>query len=343
MKREVNNWTIEKLCKERERIDFPDYQREPNIWHKEEKVKLIDSIQRGFDIPKLYFYKVEDSNRYEVVDGQQRLWAMWGFYDGNDKNINGKVFPNLSTKEKRQFINYKLQITEITEATEAELRLLFLRLQLGKLLNSGEKLHATTGIVKNFVFTRMQRHNFINTLNIPRRRYAKETLCAQICINSYHRAKDKTFFRTRFRDLEKFFKDGEHADGKELAFFKNQFKSIISILEILDRYFNKKMHLLKMRSFVLSVYLFVEELVKDKDSEYIKEIMPIFVNFVVKFLQSLKAETKLKINRTNEDLYRFESYLSNAPGEKYQMERRHESLKEFFEYFQKHKKIKGDR
>ena len=344
MKKTVKDWAIEKLCKERGNITFPEYQREKRLWNPTEKMDLIDSILRGIDIPKLYFFKAPDTNIYEVVDGQQRLWAIWDFYDGLYKLSGGRTFSKLKPQERTKFTNYKLQITEITEAKESELRLLFLRLQLGLLLNTGEKLHALTGVVKDLVFRRMCRHHFIReTVNIPRRRFSKETLCAQIYINSYHKAKSDTFFRTRFTDLEDFFMAGKNPKGKELDFLNKRFDSIRSTLSILDKYFASKGHLLKNRSFVLSIYLLVEELTKNKNPREIKVSVTKFVKFTELFLRRLREETKAGFQRVNEYLYNFQSYLSNAPGERYQIARRHEELQKFFTYYLKKGKIKGDK
>ena len=343
MKKTVKDWAIEKLCKERGNITFPEYQREKRLWNPTEKRNLIDSILRGIDIPKLYFYKTPDTTMYEVVDGQQRLWAIWDFYDGLYKLSGGRTFSRLKLQERKNFTNYILQITEITEANESELRLLFLRLQLGLLLNTGEKLHALTGVVKDLVFKRMCRHHFIReTVNIPKRRYSKETLCAQIYINSYHKAKSDTFFRTRFTDLEDFFIAGKNPKGKELDFLNKRFDSIRSTLSILDKYFAKKGHLLKNRSFVLSIYLFVEGLTEGKSPNEIKNIVPKFVKFTELFLKRLRAEIKAGFQRQNEYLYNFQSYLNNAPGERYQIVHRHEELKTFFTYYSANRKIKGD-
>jgi uncharacterized protein with ParB-like and HNH nuclease domain len=80
MIRKVIEWTISDLYKKREQIVFPDYQREPKLWSTKDKQLLIDSILNDIDIPKLYFH--ESGNKvYEVVDGQQRLWAIWEFLD----------------------------------------------------------------------------------------------------------------------------------------------------------------------------------------------------------------------------------------------------------------------
>ena len=63
--------------------------------------------------------------------------------------------------------------------------------------------------MKDFVFGRMVSHRFVRVLGISERRYAKQTLCAQICINSFTREKLKSFARTRYDDLLNFFSEYE--------------------------------------------------------------------------------------------------------------------------------------
>ena len=67
----------------RSRIDTnPDFQR-PSVWSVSQKQLLIDTILRGYDIPKMYWRKIKvNPDAYEVVDGQQRLRAIWSFFDG---------------------------------------------------------------------------------------------------------------------------------------------------------------------------------------------------------------------------------------------------------------------
>ena len=339
MERIVKNWTIEKLCREKTNISTPEYQREPNLWSVKEKGDLIDSIFKGLDIPKLYFYKLPKEEKYEVVDGQQRLEAIWGFLSNEFRVTSGKKFSELSNPEQQKVKKYELQVTEIIKAEDSELRLLFLRLQLGELLNMGEKLKAQTGIVKEFIFQRIVKHKFIQEIHIPERRYAKQTLCAQICINSYWKEKNNTFCRTRYIDLEDFFKRCNDFKGEDLKFLNNKFDKILSNLNVLEKYFHGKTSNLTNRSFILSLYLFVEELIKNNQESY----MPECVKFVEYLLKELKAEMKLGFRRTNEEFYIFEAYLNNAPGEKYQIERRHEKLKVFFEEFRKTGKISGNK
>lgn len=67
----------------------PPYQRVGDIWTRDKKQLLVDSVINGFDIPKLYFHELMTPRkingviqRYAIIDGKQRLGALWGFMDG---------------------------------------------------------------------------------------------------------------------------------------------------------------------------------------------------------------------------------------------------------------------
>ena len=76
MNKDTTSWTIESLCRQQfARIDFPEYQREPNVWGRDAKQKLVDSILRRFDVGSLYFY-VGDDGVHSCIDGRQRINAI---------------------------------------------------------------------------------------------------------------------------------------------------------------------------------------------------------------------------------------------------------------------------
>ena len=61
---------LDKIYKRRDRYEIPDWQRE-KVWPKAKKQELIDSILRGWKLPKFYFYRTSvDPEEFEVVDGQ---------------------------------------------------------------------------------------------------------------------------------------------------------------------------------------------------------------------------------------------------------------------------------
>jgi hypothetical protein len=146
-------WTIEKLRETIDRIEFPEFQREPTVWDLEKKQRLIDSILRGFDISSIYVYKKENGG-YDCIDGRQRINAIWSFlgingqdeednafhskieneiYDdgGYFKEVHSKRFEKFTPKWQKAILEYKLNIVEIMETEhDEELNLLFLRLQM---------------------------------------------------------------------------------------------------------------------------------------------------------------------------------------------------------------------
>lgn len=342
-KREVEEWTIEKLVEQQTQISFPDFQREKKLWSIPQKALLIDSILRDIDIPKLYF-NLNDKGDYEVIDGQQRLWAIWDFFsdeysctvDGKELKASQLDDPKLKAT-KNAIKNYRLQITVFKEAEEEYLRQLFVRLQWGLLLNTGEKLHAASGEMRTLVFDELAKHNFIQNLGLPkvRARFSRETLCAQLCINSFTRKKlGGRFERTRYDDLQHFFNEYAHPQGKDRTFFQQQRKRIVTVLDHLWQAFGDDTKTLRNRSYILSVYLLFEELGAAKKKE--------FAQFVLTLWNELKEDAAKGVNKHDEELYKFQTYLSSAPTERYQIERRHEKLREFYANFKKTGKIKGD-
>ena len=63
MRKEIEPWSVQKLREKFSQIDFPEYQREPNLWSLTEKQRLIDSMVRRFDIASLYFLSPTTTER----------------------------------------------------------------------------------------------------------------------------------------------------------------------------------------------------------------------------------------------------------------------------------------
>ncbi len=350
MKRKVRSWRLEDLDKQRAEITFPEFQREKQLWSVDKKRLLIDSIVKNIDIPKLYFY-LNEKKEYEVIDGQQRLWAIWDYfgdeytYEFKQKQLKFSQLKDDDDEDIKALSNtikdYDLQVTLIENANEDYLRDMFLRLQFGLLLNTGEKLHALTGAMKYFIFDEMAKDRFIAHLAIPKRRYAHETLCAQICINSFSHAKVKTFSRTRYEDLRAFFNEYEHPTGKNLTFFRSQTQRISTALAGLSSCFEGQTQDLRSRAYILSIYLLYEELA-GADGALPSKDQAVFPKFVLTLWQRLRKEISAGFARTNQELYTFETYLSSASGERYQIERRHEKLKQYYNFFKEKNKVMGD-
>jgi uncharacterized protein with ParB-like and HNH nuclease domain len=147
MKMTSERRALDKIYRRRDRYDIPDWQRE-EVWDDDKKQRLIDSILRGWKLPKFYFVKNSD-DEYEVVDGQQRLSAIFEFCSNelpmgaeSAKRFGGSVYRDLPQKLADAFDDFEIEYDVIEEATDQELKEFFQRLQAVLPLTSSEKLNA---------------------------------------------------------------------------------------------------------------------------------------------------------------------------------------------------------
>ncbi len=106
MKMTSDRRAIDKVFRRRDRYDIPDWQRQ-EVWNREKKQRLIDSILRGWKLPKFYFIEASGDN-YLVEDGQQRLNAIWEFFSNElplsaetEKQFGGAPIPGTATEDLR--------------------------------------------------------------------------------------------------------------------------------------------------------------------------------------------------------------------------------------------------
>ncbi|MBI3676274.1 MAG: DUF262 domain-containing protein [Proteobacteria bacterium] len=155
-----------------------EYQRGA-VWNTAQKKKLVDSVLRGYPIPLIYFHHIRQqagllvSERYEVIDGQQRILALAEFREGAFKLYDpvkdfeearfpefikkqpcpwaGKTFDELSQELADFFLSVQLRVVRIETHDSNEARDLFVRLQAGMPLNSQEKRDAWPGQFTDFI------------------------------------------------------------------------------------------------------------------------------------------------------------------------------------------------
>lgn len=150
------------------------YQRKL-VWSVEEKAKLADSILEGYPIPLLllaYTLKEDASKTFEILDGMQRLNAIFSFIE-NAFPVKGKFFDVtqlararalaaegkivaapvgselLSPDECARFLEYTLAVTEFPASNEQSVNEVFGRINAyGRQLSDQERRQA--GVVTPF-------------------------------------------------------------------------------------------------------------------------------------------------------------------------------------------------
>lgn len=160
---------LESLYLQREKYqDYPLFQRE-DVWSRTMRQTFIDSILREMYIHPLLVHerKTQASvTYYDVIDGQQRLRAIFDFMDGNFRTMSvseyRKVEPGpylpieprkhyiqLSPQAKNIFDDYTLHLYVLDNLDDPTVGMTFRRIQNQVPLTPGEKLWVHTSKAAN--------------------------------------------------------------------------------------------------------------------------------------------------------------------------------------------------
>lgn len=185
MRKETNEWSVRMLADLKSRIDVDAPYQRGSVWSPPQRKLLIDSILRGFDIPKIYLRKLPDGSPhlFEVIDGKQRLRAIWSFLEDEIPllrtaedfpdlgDLRGRSWSQLPSKAQDRLQFATMTVSKLEDATEDEIRELFLRLQKGEPLRAAEKRNAMVGPVRDFVADTLARHPFWPKSRIRKERF----------------------------------------------------------------------------------------------------------------------------------------------------------------------------
>ena len=116
----------------------PEFQRNA-VWPRAAKAYLVHTILSERPMPLFFFQRARSAQTgkptYAVVDGQQRLRAIFEFIDGRyalteskDRRWKGKRFSELNDALQENFLNYDLTIEELTGYDDDEIRDIFVRM-----------------------------------------------------------------------------------------------------------------------------------------------------------------------------------------------------------------------
>ena len=258
-------------------------QRPEGQWNRKQKTDLIDSLLRKYPINPTY--AIKEVGISSVIDGVQRLSCVRDFLsdkfalskdmepvmvNNEEKSIAGLKFSKLDDDTKDAILNSELQIYELTDCTEKDVREMFRRQNAGKPLN-GKQLRVIheSDEFSEIVYS-LATHPFMDKLMTKAQRKNgtdRDLIIQTLMLIETNQENDFTSFRTN--DMDVFVAD--HSD----SISQNK---VDMLVEALDK-FNDAFETIKIKQLNIPMILYVSyRCLKDKKSfskliEYIEQFI----------------------------------------------------------------------
>lgn len=322
MKMRIDHRELDKIFKRRGHYEIPDWQRE-EVWDTKRKQQLIDTILRGWRLPKFYFLKIGDGE-YEVVDGQQRLVAIFEFLsdelslsEATAKEFKGSKYSELPYKTAEAIDDYKIDFDEIEDASDEEIKEFFQRLQVGLPLTASERLNSVHSKLRDFC-RKSAAHAFFAKTKMSKRRYAYFDVVAKAAAIEIEGLDTPL----RFEELKRIFVANNNFSNQSAVA-----KRLRDGLAFLEKAVPDPSYL-RNRSLVQSIINLACLLVREGAQEGREKVVGAFL---AEFSDSLAKQIELGHQATDEELVRFQKTV-NANVKSGPKTRHRVLMRRLFEY-----------
>jgi len=262
----------------------PDYQRPGGVWSLKKKQLFIDSLLNGYDIPKLYFHHLtgpyeNKNNDYSIIDGRQRLEAIWDFIDGRfalsedfkffeneEYKAAGMTFSAIEKEYPRLLIRFHARSLTVMVVTADDLDFIeemFSRLNEAVPLNAAEKRNALGGPLPQIIRD-LAAHPFLTQkVPFPSTRYRHYDVVAKLLVQE----NTEDIVDTKKARLDYFVTSNK---DKDRDYFKDLISKTEATLKEMCSVFSDKDPLLKSSGMVVVYYvLFSRNLVKGFNRQHL--------------------------------------------------------------------------
>ncbi len=222
-------------------------QRPEGQWNRKQKTDLIDSLLRKYPINPTY--GIKEDGVISVIDGVQRLSCVRDFLcdkfalskdmesvmiNDEEKLLAGLKFSKLDEDTRDVILNSELQVYELTDCTEQDVREMFRRQNAGKPLN-GKQLRVVheSDEFSEAIYS-LASHPFMNKLMTKSQR--KNGTDRDLIIQTLmliETNQDNEFISFRSKDIDVFVLD--HSDNIN----SEKFETLITAMDKFDEAFEK--------------------------------------------------------------------------------------------------------
>lgn len=323
--------TIAELGRERSKLNSkPSYQRQGEIWSDGKRQLFIDSIINRFDIPKLYFHDVTSpppgmarGYKYAIVDGKQRLEAIWSFLDDEFRLSDefefieqpslkgaGLSYSKLPPKLQARIDNYELPI-QVIETEDVEwVEELFCRLNEAVALNAPERRNALRGPLPPIIRSLPSHAFFREKVPFTDNRYKHLDLATKFLYLEHRNGPTETKKSSLDDFVIKFREDNLENEAKTLH------TKVLTVLNRLAEVFGEGDPLLASLGYVVVCYL----LERDRELSRVEEARALLSEFdslrrqVRSIMKNRAVTTELDNIKLDPELVEFER-LSQSPND----------------------------
>lgn len=336
---------------QRSKIDMePSYQRAGRLWSKSDKAFLIDSILNGYDVPKIYMADftvgVAKLNKkalpYAIIDGKQRLEAIFDFADGmltlddefvlqSDPKLElaGLGYPELSKRYPEvadAFNTWPLSVVHVVTDEIKKIDELFVRLNRSKPLTGAEIRNAMAGPVAELTRFLVGHEVFRASISFSTKRAQDKNAAVKLLIFEYNGRP----VETKKANLDRFTLQAKREKAKlELAS-----RRVVDTLDRMSEIFLPRDPLLRSAGVFPVYYWFVREGDIKHDS-YVREFLNAFERSRKKN-RDLAADPAKAANADSE-LLTFDRFNRSTDDERSHVERHRILVRRFKEFLKQRK------
>ena len=136
---------------------YPDHQRnhawDANTNTQNKCSRLIESLLLDIPVPGIYFAEQVETLKYEVIDGQQRLFTFYRYLDDEFSlegltirvDANGKKYSELEQRDREEIRKSSMRVIVILNESDEEIKQeVFERLNLGSIQLTSQEIRSNT-------------------------------------------------------------------------------------------------------------------------------------------------------------------------------------------------------
>lgn len=318
-------WWISQQAK----IDMaPAYQRQGRLWSRADKSFLIDSILNEYDIPKIYIADFTYGNLrlnkvglpYAIIDGKQRLEAIFEFYSGkvlldddfvfqqNPKmKLGGLGYSDLAKNYPEVadiFKNHPLSVVHVITDEQEKIDELFVRLNRSKPLTGAEIRNAMSGPLTEIIRLLAGHELFRLRVKFTTKRAQDKNAATKLLLFEYN----GKLVETKRNNLDRFSQKAKKESKEKIELASRR---VIDTLDRMSEIFLPGDPLLKSAGVFPVFYWFIRQ-ADFKNDPYIREFLNIFEKarkenreIASKPTSAANADTELlnfdRLNRSTDD------------------------------------------